>query len=255
MRTLLLFSGFFIFANTCIGQLLPKDMKAGLKGKLRSVETTVYDQYPNKIAYRDIAMFDSRGHFINKLCYGNTEKLRSYFTFQYEGADRLISYEEHVGKTVTHKLINIYDAVGNVTHQNKYAYDMKSRTQTVKQSYTYRDNLPIKVYVDQQGGDIRPFNIYYSYNEKGQKTSEIYEGYAPASGSTNSFAYNTKGEMIQQITANTDKDKAPFPDTIRYQYTVYDKNDNWRMKYEFHIRHGIKEPRSVTVRKISYFRK
>ncbi|MES2274569.1 MAG: hypothetical protein V4592_01010 [Bacteroidota bacterium] len=253
--TLLILLGIVSFKSFC--QYLPADMKAGLKGNLLYVATTSYYNHPKDISARDIQVFDRQGLFIKYIMYDTANKVQTDFTFQYDRSGRLLSYKEYKEKIMQAKTVNVYDNYDRVVLQNIYLYSYgypNSHFKLKKCTYKYnKAGLPVEVYVDQYGIDIRPYREYFSYNAKGQRITDLREPFAMTPGHMNTYTYNKHGDMIQRITTSSESDS--YSDTTRYEYNGYDNAGNWHQKKEFHLIDGIKEARDVTIRKITYFKK
>jgi len=257
MRAIVFIISVFISGNAFC-QYLPADMRQELKGNISHATTTVYYQYPDGIERQDIVVFDKQGHFTKAMFYDTAKKISSDVTFQFDKSNRLISFKQYHGKIMEAKTVNYYNALDQVNVQYLYLYQggyPNSRFRLTKYFFTYnKANQVIKIYADQYGVDIRPYNQYFTYNASGQKLTNFKEAYALNSAQNRTYAYNKNGDLIQTISTDPD---APIhlSDTVKYEYTGYDKAGNWLKKQDFHISAGKKEPGDITIRKVVYFKK
>lgn len=272
MRKILIISVLFIiYSSNCFSQsLIDDDFKKNVYyGEIKSINTNTYDYYykDNEVDIKEFEQikFNRKGKLISTSRYNSEgKKIPFEITYIYDDNDFLISIEKadtennRLSKTLFINNENGFPTKTILYEDGRYYseinYEYNSINQCIKETHTKPDwgtTYVINTY-DSKNNKINILykddtkavigNNSYKYNDKNQLIQEIIQ-YGKLKPSTTLFEYNEFGYIIKHsILDKDDKIRVLF----KYEYE-YDSKKNWIKQKE------IIEGKQLKIRSIEYY--
>jgi hypothetical protein len=209
------------------------DLQIGkLNGKIKSITTSVffYDStkaapHLGKLVNKNIREFNTDGNEISCTFINEEDELESI---------RINSFNDEKIKTESKE----NDEEGNLLYTTKYTYDKnfnlveagttEHNTNTITKQVNYYDKLAnLTATTGYKGNNEVDFNADYKYNDKKQL---IEEKIFLADGTLDYRADNRFDEKGRMISSTGFAKDSSVLFQIRYDYKVFDKEENWLLR-------------------------
>lgn len=200
------------------------------------LECTTFEEN-GTVDFKFLYRYNSLGQEFENKAYNADGSLYETIIYLYDNQGNLIEKEKEMGAgTFGYRIAFRYDAVGNEIEKTSYRFDG-----SVEKKSTYQYDTHSNLIESSEDG----FHNSFQYNEKGNLVEEI-EKEGNQFKFRSLYTYDKQNNLLSTKVFNANND---YFFGARYEYE-YDDQGNWTKKTKYNVEDKAEE---VTLRSISYY--